>query len=994
MKRTIKFISLTLAFLLASCASGDSKDSKIHVESVELNKTSLTLEVGGSEQLTATVLPDNATDSSVTWSSSNSEYVTVSQTGLVSAVKEGSATVTVTTVDGGFTANCSVTVNAPAPVLSSIAVSNAKTSYIVNETFVKPTVTATFSDGSTKVVTSETTFSGHNLAVAGTYTVTASYTHNNVNKTTSYSITVEAAKLLSISLGDKKTSYFVNDTFVKPTVTATFSDGSTSVVTNDTTFSGYNMSVAGTYTVTASYTNNGVTKTTSYSITVSNQPSGEVYTLCTDNELEIDSYVTFASTYTGSGYVMGATQNTNNRSAVAATFTSDTVTITDTMGTFLVKEGLVANTYSFYDEAKGGYLHAASDTQNLLKTSATQSNNSSFKIVSNNNGEIKLVAQGNYSHNTLRFNSSAKIFSCYTSSSNTGNLPYLFYKENVPVYPTSISLVGGNEVYVGDDLTLSVSFEPSDTNKKSLTWKSSDDSIATVDRGVVHGVKAGTATITAIGKNENGNDITATKTITVKNVLVESVSLNKNVADVGFGRTLQLTATVMPLNATNQNVTWSSSDTTIATVDSNGLVTANASKDGSAVITVKTEDGNKTAKCTVNVSELVLDEWTIMVYMSGSDLESGGGAATEDIKELLSINGQPEDVNILYQTGGSTYWYSMSGYISGATSISSKRVQRWEVQNKKIVLKDDSLGQQNMGSSTTLESFVKWGVSNYPAQKYGLIFWNHGGAMAGCCIDDNNGGDCLLNSEIKQALKNVFADSSLKINDKFEFVGYDACLMQVQDIADFNSEFFNYMIASEELENGDGWDYACWIDDVYAKKDTPSILTACCDGFVSQYGTSGNDQTLSWLDLSSFGLYRSAWENLAKGLFDTIATYTSSSKTKFINFLTSSVKYYGTVYYPGYEDTGTFDVKDFINELEKNSTLSNGLSTQIAAVKTAFSAVVKYSAKGRSAGESYGLCFYFDSGSSTAPGTYYTAALTNFTEWRKVVNTYGYKATH
>ena len=85
----------------------------VHVTSVSLNKNTLSMEEGDTEQLTETVLPSNATDKSVTWSSNNTAVATVSSSGLVTAVSAGSATITVTTTDGGYTASCAVTVTQP-----------------------------------------------------------------------------------------------------------------------------------------------------------------------------------------------------------------------------------------------------------------------------------------------------------------------------------------------------------------------------------------------------------------------------------------------------------------------------------------------------------------------------------------------------------------------------------------------------------------------------------------------------------------------------------------------------------------------------------------------------------------------------------------------------------------------------------------------------------------------------------------------------------------
>ena len=161
--------------------------------------------------------------------------------------------------------------------LSSISASGQTTSFTVGDTFsFGGTVTAHFSDSSTANVTSSASFSGYNMNTAGSQTVTVSYTYNGTTKTTTYSITVNAAAktLSSISVSGQTTTFTVGDTFsFGGTVTAHFSDSSTANVTSSATFSGYNMNTAGSQTVTVSYTYSGTTKTTTYSITVNSSGS-------------------------------------------------------------------------------------------------------------------------------------------------------------------------------------------------------------------------------------------------------------------------------------------------------------------------------------------------------------------------------------------------------------------------------------------------------------------------------------------------------------------------------------------------------------------------------------------------------------------------------------------------------------------------------------------------------------------------------------------------
>ena len=148
---------------------------------------------------------------------------------------------------------------------------------------------------------------------------------------------------------------------------------------------------------------------------------------------------------------------------------------------------------------------------------------------------------------------------------------------------------------VGETLTLTATVAPSNATFKNVTWSSSNTAVATVADGVVTAkASVGTAIITV--KTADGAK-TATCTVTV-GVPVTGVTLSQTSASLKVGETLTLKATVAPDNATDKSVTWSSSNTAVATV-SDGKVTAKAA--GTATITVKTNDGAKTATCTVIV---------------------------------------------------------------------------------------------------------------------------------------------------------------------------------------------------------------------------------------------------------------------------------------------------------------------------------------------------------------------------------------------------------
>jgi len=165
----------------------------------------------------------------------------------------------------------------------------------------------------------------------------------------------------------------------------------------------------------------------------------------------------------------------------------------------------------------------------------------------------------------------------------------------VSLNPATALLVVG-----GEPVTLTATISPANATVQTVTWASSATTVATVENGVVTAVAEGTATITVTTAD---GDFTATSAITVTPapIPVESVSLNETTYTLTVGEDFTLIATIYPENATNQNVTWTSSDNVVATVE-NGVVTAVSV--GYATITVTTTDGDFTATSVLTIVDL------------------------------------------------------------------------------------------------------------------------------------------------------------------------------------------------------------------------------------------------------------------------------------------------------------------------------------------------------------------------------------------------------
>lgn len=203
---------------------------------------------------------------------------------------------------------------------------------------------------------------------------------------------------------------------------------------------------------------------------------------------------------------------------------------------------------------------------------------------------VKVTLKGSGTINKLENTSNATV----SSSLTIGNGNRV---SSVSLNKTSAS------VDVDKTITLTATISPTDSYNKKINWSSSDTSIATVDtNGVVKGIKSGTATIKATA--DDNSDKYATCSLTVGNgskIYVTGVTMSPTSISVPVKQTAQLSATVAPSNATDRAVSWTSNDPSIATVSSSGLVTG--VKVGTATITVKTDDGSKTATCTVTVTQ-------------------------------------------------------------------------------------------------------------------------------------------------------------------------------------------------------------------------------------------------------------------------------------------------------------------------------------------------------------------------------------------------------
>lgn len=268
---------------------------------------------------------------------------------------------------------------------------------------------------------------------------------------------------------------------------------------------------------------------------------------------------------------------------------------------------------------------------------------------------------------------------------------------------------------------------------------------------------------------------------------------------------------------------------------------------------------------------------TVMVYLCGTDLESEGGMATSDLEEMASAS-LNDNVRVIVETGGTSRWQN--------DVIKSNTNQRFRVKQGGLQTLDKNLGKQSMVEPETLADFIQFCKSEYPADRYLLVLWDHGGgSLTGYGYDELFPGDSMSLDEINAALKGGGV--------KFDAIGFDACLMATMETALVTEQYADYLIASEAVEPGTGWYYTNWLSSLSAN---PAISTLdlgkeIIDDYVKMSGSS--QTTLSMVDLaelngtvpSAFTAFASSTSELiSNNEFSKVADARSGSK----DFSTSS----------------------------------------------------------------------------------------------------------
>lgn len=357
-------------------------------------------------------------------------------------------------------------------------------------------------------------------------------------------------------------------------------------------------------------------------------------------------------------------------------------------------------------------------------------------------------------------------------------------------------------------------------------------------------------------------------------------------------------------------------------------------------------------------------EWTLMFYMdSDNNLEA---PQMEDLEEMMKV-GSSANVNIVVLADRSTKGEKFRGYTDKAVGgIPNWTTAKLFYLERGRLRELADLGELNMGDPANLKGFLETVMPRFPAKKYGLVFGDHGDGWNGIVGDESHDGDNLNAKELPEVFQQVTAKTG-----KIELIGFDACLMANFETAQALAPFGKAMVASEELEPGNGWSYTPIMQSLTA---TPTM-----DGFglgkiiVNSYrdyylgaDQGGRDKTvtLSVIDLSKIPAVESAINNLALSNANFLQT---SQRDAFLKTARArkQTEEFGAGD-DGQEGSHFYDLAQYAENMKlQNPATATAADQLVSVVKSA----VVHKIAGEAHARSHGLSIYFppDKNALTAP---------------------------
>ena len=372
-------------------------------------------------------------------------------------------------------------------------------------------------------------------------------------------------------------------------------------------------------------------------------------------------------------------------------------------------------------------------------------------------------------------------------------------------------------------------------------------------------------------------------------------------------------------------------------------------------VTQQTEEDNSSEN-TNQESSVQTKATTVLVYIVGHNLERNYDndvpdlMATHDIMEMVA--GEPsEKINVIVATGGSE---QATPEENSKRRIDFTKVQYFQITGSRVSLVEE-LGESSMSEQDRLSHFIEWGTQKFPAEKFVLILWGHGYATGGYGNDNTEKGQ---NKKLTlEELDGAFSQAKSKTKVDFELIGFDSCLMAAIEVADTIKDYAKYMVASEELEPGLGWDYKSIIEELNKDptQEGDKLGKTIVKSFikdVERFSKDDNSNAHLYSTLSVINLQEiDALDDAVSKLTNKVLALTG--KTPELQQALNKAERFGQR--SGIE-AGQIDLRDFSNIIGEQIP---ELKVESDAIKSRMDAVVVYNEAGKSRPHSNGLSFNF-----------------------------------
>ena len=329
---------------------------------------------------------------------------------------------------------------------------------------------------------------------------------------------------------------------------------------------------------------------------------------------------------------------------------------------------------------------------------------------------------------------------------------------------------------------------------------------------------------------------------------------------------------------------------------------------------------------------------TVMLYAIGSNLESNWGLATWNLKQSMLAE-YDDNLNYIVITGGATKWCTPSEYLEGADSVDTELRQVWKLEGKRedeehgkmILLEEkgiEGFEENNLSDNELLTAFIDYCYTNYPADQYDLILWDHGGGP-----NWGYGHDSLTDDHfyLYEMMESFSSTELIKSGKKFEIINFDACLMGNVEVIAALGPYTDYLVISPEIEPGDGQEYTSWLN---AVKEHPEMNgfdlgKIIVDGLIEYYGDDYPTATLSVVSVKNFN------ERLADKIakLDEILTSEAKNAGRLNNRYNYYDELYSLEYAFGYSggDSSLYDLGNLVGALSCPQSEVNNITEAQAA---------------------------------------------------------------